>query len=109
MQSALTLPTVEAVVAFTETGGTARRICKFRPSVPVIAITNSESTARKLSYYFGVFPVIRKGVNNLMKYDEEAISVCKELGFKSGATVIITSGYGQEHGRTNTIRFIEIP
>lgn len=108
-QSALTLPTVEAVVAFTETGGTARRICKFRPSVPVIAITNSESTARKLSYYFDVFPVIRKGVNNLMKYDEEAISVCKELGFKSGATVIITSGYGQEHGRTNTIRFIEIP
>lgn len=108
-QSALTLPSVEAVVAFTETGGTAKRICKFRPSVPVIAVTNSDSTARKLSYYSGVFPVIRKYVNNAMKYDDDAIAVCKELGFKSGATIIITSGYGQEHGRTNTIRFIEIP
>ena len=47
---ALTMPGVKAIFAFTETGGTAKRIFKFRPKVPVIACTNSLETCRKLAF-----------------------------------------------------------
>ncbi|MCK7486392.1 MAG: pyruvate kinase [Bacillus subtilis] len=107
-QSALTLPKAEVIVAFTETGGTAKRICKFRPSVPIIAITDSIHTARKLSYYWGVFPTLRDDVMGFENSDRLAIEVAKDFGFKPGQQIIISSGWGQKHGSTNTMRIIEI-
>ena len=108
-QTALTLPNAEVIIAFTETGGTAKRMCKFRPSVPIIAITDSIETCRKLSYYCGVFSTLRDNVTDYGLYDKVAIEVAKDFGFKPGATIIITSGWGQRHGSTNTLRIIDIP
>lgn len=108
-QTALTIENTSAIIAFTETGGTAKRICKFRPIVPIIAITNSIDTARQLSYYSGVFPALKEHINNFEKFDEIAIEVSKELGLTPGSNIIITSGWAQSHGRTNTMRIIEIP
>ena len=108
-QTALALPKVEVIVAFTETGGTARRIAKFRPSVPIIAVTDSYETCTRLSYYWGVFGVIRANVTDYAVYDKVAIEVAKDFGFRSGTTIIITSGWAQKHGSTNTLRIIDIP
>ncbi len=108
-QTALSLPDAQVIVAFTETGGTAKRMCKFRPSVPIIAITDSVETAQKLSYYWGVFAAINDNVNDYGIYDEIAINVAKDFGFQSKDTLIITSGWGQKHGSTNTMRIIDIP
>lgn len=107
-QSALTLPHADVVVAFTETGGTAKRICKFRPSVPIIAVTDNIQTCRRLSYYWGVFSTIRDGVTDIAGYNEIAMEVARDFGFKKGATIIITSGWGQQHGSTNNMRIIEL-
>lgn len=107
-QSALMLPDVAAVFAFTETGGTAKRLCKFRPSVPLIAITKEEKTCNKLTYYWGITSVFRDDYNDFISYDRVAIDVAKQLGYKNGAKIIITSGYLQQHGSTNTIRILEI-
>lgn len=107
-ESTLTLKNVSAVFAFTETGGTAKRICKFRPAAPIVAITNSVKTASKLSYYWGVTPVFAKGVDDVTKYDEIANYAAKQLGIKSGSTVIITSGWKMQHGLTNTMRIVEV-
>ena len=46
-----------AIVAVTRGGGTARRLSALRPSVPIIATTDSEDTARRLAPYWGVLPV----------------------------------------------------
>jgi pyruvate kinase len=108
-QSVLTLPEAEVIIAFTETGGTAKRMCKFRPSVPIIAITDSLSTCRKLSYYCGVFATLRNNVTDYGQFDKVAIEVAKDFGFAPGASIIITSGWGQKHGSTNTMRIIQIP
>lgn len=108
-QSALILNEAEVIIAFTETGGTAKRICKFRPSVPIIAVTDSISTCRKLSYYCGVFATLRENVNDYAAFDKVAIDVAKDFGFKPGVSIIITSGWGQKHGSTNTMRIIQIP
>lgn len=107
-QIASTLADVKAVVAFTETGGTPKRLCKFRPCVPIIAITNNKKTCRKLSYFWGVYPVYRKDYSDILSYDRVGIEVAKELGLKSGDKIIITSGYAQQHGSTNTIRIIDV-
>lgn len=107
-QSALTLDKVVAIVAFTETGGTAKRICKFRPSVPIIAVTDSIETCRKLSYYWGVNPTIREDVTDYLSYNSKAIEVAKDFGFKPGSSIILTSGWGQVHGTTNSMRIIDI-
>jgi pyruvate kinase len=47
----------QAIVAVTRGGGTARRLSSLRPRVPVIATTDREDTARRLSPYWGVIPV----------------------------------------------------
>ncbi|MCR3906639.1 MAG: pyruvate kinase [Tenericutes bacterium] len=108
-QTALSLNKVDVIIAFTETGGTARRMCKFRPSVPIIAVTDSIETCQKLTYYWGVFSALRQNVTDYAVYDKVAIEVAKDFGFTSGSTIIITSGWAQKHGSTNTLRIIDIP
>jgi pyruvate kinase len=108
-QTALTLPDAKVIIAFTETGGTAKRMCKFRPSVPIIAVTDSVETCRKLSYYCGVFATLRSNFNDLIVSDHVAIEVALDFGFMPGDSIIISSGWGQKHGSTNTMRIIQIP
>ncbi len=108
-QTALSLPKADVIIAFTETGGTAKRICKFRPSVPIIAITDNLDTCHRLTYYWGVFAAYRENVTDYSLYDKVAIEVAKDFGYKSGTTLIITSGWAQKHGSTNTLRIIDIP
>ncbi|MFO7969455.1 MAG: pyruvate kinase [Candidatus Izemoplasmatales bacterium] len=107
-QTVLALPHAEVIIAFTETGGTAKRMAKFRPGVPIIAVTNSIDTCQRLSYYWGVFATIGENVTDLKYHDEVAIKVAKDFGFEVGATLVITSGWGQKHGFTNTLRIIDI-
>lgn len=107
-ECAVSLDDIVAILAFTETGGTAKRICRFRPSVPLIACTDSIETCRRLSYYCGVIPVATKYVNDISMCDEIAIEVARNFGFKKGSKIILTGGFGQEHGITNTIRVLEI-
>lgn len=107
-QTVLTLPKAEVIIAFTETGGTAKRMCKFRPGVPIIAVTDSVETCQKLAYYWGVFATIGENITDLRYHDQVAIEVAKDFGFKKGATMVITSGWGQKHGYTNTMRIVDI-
>ncbi|MCF7924229.1 MAG: pyruvate kinase [Candidatus Izimaplasma sp.] len=107
-QTVLALPHAEVIIAFTETGGTAKRMAKFRPGVPIIAITDNIETCQRLSYYWGVFATIGENVTDLKYHDQVAIKVAKDFGFEIGATLVITSGWGQKHGFTNTMRIIDI-
>ncbi len=107
-QSSITLQNVAAVIAFTETGGTAKRICKFRPHVPIIAVTDNINTCFRLSYYWGVTSVIKDSVTDIQMYNIIGNEVAKEYGIKPGQLIIITSGWGQQHGSTNSLRIIEV-
>ncbi len=107
-ECAASLDNVVAIIAFTETGGTAKRICRFKPSVPLIACTDSIDTSRRLSYYCGVIPVSAKYIDNISLCDDIAIQAAKKFGFKKGSKIILTGGFGVEHGITNTIRIIEL-
>jgi pyruvate kinase len=45
------------IVALTETGYTARTVAKYRPAVPILAITASATTVRQLGVVRGVVPM----------------------------------------------------
>ena len=50
----------DAILVFTRTGRTAREISKFRPSRPIIALTDSESAKFKLKLCFGTVPLLMR-------------------------------------------------
>ena len=56
-----------------------------------------------------MFATFRKDVTDYSVYDKYAVEVARDFGFKCGDTIIITSGWGQAHGSTNTMRIIDIP
>ena len=49
---------VDAFVLLTDSGRTAKHIAKFRHTVPIIALTNSDTVARSLLLHYGVYPLV---------------------------------------------------
>ncbi len=106
--SAYNLENVEAIIAFTQSGSTAKRLSKFRPKAPIIAVTFDEQVQRSLNCYWGVYPVISP-VPNLDKNDEElATQIAKDFGVPVGKQIIIVAGYPSGQGATNMMKIIEV-
>lgn len=99
---------VACVIAFTESGASARRISKFRPQCPIIAVTFNERVQRGLAVNWGVSTVLSDKENTREIETEMAEQYAKEAGFKSGDTIIVVAGYPSGVGATNTMRIIEI-
>lgn len=102
---------VGAIVAFTKTGYTARLLSKAKPSVPVIAISNSIETCRRLSLYWGINAVymeIEKLNEKLMKrldalFIEEDLLELKDKVIITGSMPYLATGE-----TTNFIRIHEV-
>ena len=99
---------VSAVVAFTQSGNTARRISKFRSKAPVIAVTFDERTQRSLALNWGVTTVVSDTINNQTNECELARAIAKEHGVKPGELIILVAGYPQGTGATNAMKIIEV-
>ena len=104
----LTLENVAAIVAFTQGGTTARRISKFRPCVPILAVTFTKDTQRKLESYWGVTPILSDIQNDLTNDDELASTLAKGYGVKPGQLIILTAGYPTGEGSANMMKIIEV-
>lgn len=107
-ETALNIDDVEAVVAFTSSGSTAKRIAKYRPSVPVIAVTFTKEVQRSLECIWGVTPVYSDVRNDLTNDDEIASTFAKAFGVAPGKKVIIAAGYPTGSGNTNLMKIIEV-
>lgn len=82
-----------AIIAFTQSGTTARLISKYRPHCKVFGATMSIEMARRMSMYWGVTPVLFGKVFSMetLVGDVDTIML-KEGHLKKGSTVIITAG-----------------
>jgi pyruvate kinase len=49
---------VEHILVFTLTGAAARRVAKYRPRPPIIAVTTEEASARRLNLVWGVRAIV---------------------------------------------------
>ncbi|MDN4493668.1 pyruvate kinase [Ureibacillus aquaedulcis] len=97
---------VKSVLAPTASGTTARMIAKYRPGVPIIAITNIPSTAQKLTLVWGVTPIVTQKVTTTDEILELSVDESLKHGYVDhGDVVIITAGVPVgEAGTTNLMK-----
>ena len=82
-----------AIVAFTASGSTAGRVSKYRPRVPIIALTPSSKVARKLVLRWGVYSARIRGVTSVDELFAAGARTCRDLGLvKPGDLIVITGG-----------------
>lgn len=98
-----------AIISLTETGFTSRLISKHRPECPIVAITGSESAARRLSMNWGVAAVLYTGESDDQAKIEFASECVQQMGFaQAGDSIIVTAGLAQRSGGTDMIRVITL-
>lgn len=82
-----------AIVAFTRSGSTAGRVSKFRPKVPILALTPSSAVCGRLLLWWGVYPVQITESSHVDELFATASRLSKELGMaKSGDVIVVTGG-----------------
>ena len=101
----------KAIISFTSSGTTVKSIAKYRPKSPIIAVTHSRDTSRKLKVVWGVeeifeMPKIKDPEKLIHKFIDTAKKINK---LQEGDKIIITMGsiVGRE-GTTNMIRVYDI-
>ena len=99
---------IAAIVVFTQGGTTARRVSKYRPPVPIFAVTFTKSTQGKLEAYWGVKPIFSQVQNDMTNDDELASSVVKSYGIKPGQQIILSAGYPTGEGSANFMKIITV-
>lgn len=82
----------QAIIAITRGGGTARRLSALRPDVPIIATTDRDDMARRLSPYWGVVPVSTAIAEQTPTAGLLIVQDLVSRGFvPAGATVVLVS------------------
>lgn len=100
----------ECIITPTITGYTAKKISRFRPKCPVIAISPDINTIKSLKLHFGIYPVLIKELKSLDDTVSRSREVaCKHLNLSSSDKIIITGGYPfRKTKHTNFIKIEEI-
>ncbi len=95
-----------AIICWTKTGGTALRAARERSPAPIIAITPSLETARRLALVWGLHCLTSEEVENLDDMVDRATLFAEHEGFAmKGEHVVITGGVPLKvTGTTNMLR-----
>ena len=102
---------VRAIVALTESGGTARYLSRFRSVVPIYGLSRHAPSRRRMALVRDVFPIdFDSAGQSTREAARGAIRHLFGLGLLAeGDRVIITSGDHMElHGATNTLRLLQV-
>jgi pyruvate kinase len=99
-----------AICAFTDSGSTALRAARERPEAPVIGLTPSESTGRRLAVVWGVHPVITPHTHTMTETVARAVRLAVQEGLAAhGQSIIVIAGipFGTP-GSTNALRVAQV-
>ena len=103
-------PQVKCIIAFSNSGKTAKIVSSMRPAVRIITISPKINISRSISLFWGVKSINSKDAKNwkeMMKISKEIIK--KEKFINRGDLVVITAGlpFGKAK-MTNMIRLYEV-
>ncbi len=99
-----------AIICFTTSGSTARRVARERPSVPLLVLTPRLDTARRMGLLWGTHAVHTRDVDSF----EEMVAKAKRVALrhkivKAGDRVVIMAGVPfRTPGSTNVIHVVRI-
>jgi pyruvate kinase len=99
------------LVAFTTTGGTARRLARERPLQPVLALTPDIGVARRLSLVWGLEPHLAEKPEGLEQLTGGAVALAAELGLAApnGRVLILAGTPFGSPGAANLLRLAHAP
>jgi len=95
-----------AIVTYTTSGSTTLRAARERPVVPILCLTESIATARRLVLAWGVHAVVTKDIHNFSDMIEKACRIALNEGLaQKGQRLVVTAGvpFGTP-GATNILR-----
>jgi pyruvate kinase len=98
------------IICFTSTGGTARRVSRERPAVPLLVLTPNLATARRLGLLWGAHAVHTRDVGSF----EEMVAKAKRMALRAqvasqGQSVVLMAGvpFGTP-GATNVLHVVRL-
>lgn len=95
------------IIVLTETGTTARYIAKYRPSMPILAVTNHQQVARQIAGYLkGTIPTVIEAKETSEELILNSIEVALAQGLvEVGDSVVVVHGSkGAVAGSTSSMR-----
>lgn len=95
-----------AIMTSTESGYTARMVAKYRPAVPIIAVTPNARTMGRLQLTWGVHALLGQRIRNTDDMIDNAVNCGLRAGLlKEGDLTVITAGVPAGiPGTTNLIK-----
>ncbi len=98
------------IVAFTESGNTARLISKYRPQVPINAFTPNPTTERRMALFWGVIP---HPLDRRTYTDEEIAAASRylesqQLALRGERVVMVAGVPPNRKASTNLVKVHEI-
>jgi pyruvate kinase len=101
----------EVIVAWTESGATARLVASHRPRRPILALSTVPSTARRLALVWGVIPVLAEAPGSADAMLDAAPGIAAAAGLlRPGERAVITAGIPMGvAGSTNLIKAAVAP
>ena len=100
----------DAIITPTNSGYTAKKISRFRPPCPILAVSPNKDVVKNLNLYYGVIPRIIKNFDSLDKMIKESKNISIEVfNLKEKDKIIITGGYPfKEVKNTNFMKIEEL-
>lgn len=94
------------IITASASGITPRALSKFKPAIPIIAITPSEQVMRKLSLEWDVYPVLSPVIQSTDNMFDICSQIAKDAGYvKTGDLAILTAGIPiGKAGSTNLLK-----
>lgn len=82
-----------AIISATSSGYTAAAVSKYRPKAPIIAATEKEYVMRRMSLYWGVYPIKISKMNSTDEIIDKSVERALELNYiENGDLIVITAG-----------------
>jgi len=100
----------EFILSLTETGQTARLICKYRPRQRILALSASESTIKSLQVYRGVITLQVQSFQGTDSVIRKALAAAKERGLVVvGDSIVAVHGIREEiAGSSNLLKVLVV-
>jgi pyruvate kinase len=100
----------EAIVTVTESGYTAHKVAKYRPAVPVVAVTPDERVRQRLSLLWGVTPRHQPSPEGgAAELIEQSATAAIDAGIaESGDTVVVLAGMMTDLEGANTTNTLKV-
>jgi pyruvate kinase len=101
----------EHMVVFTKTGGAVKRIAKYRPAPPLIAVADTEVVARRLNLVWGVESVVvpvEPDPDSLFKKAGQVIADAELAGLDEWVLIVGSLPMTDRAGQTNLVHYRQL-